>query len=139
VKRDCYPDNKPFSLPIFIGKDQQARKIAYGGAEDEQKTEVPIPLRIKIVAGDNEHHFFSSKMPIERGHGCCDDEKKQQKTERREQHRDQPVARKESSEFTADIITSAFPADSEPWVVSAPLIAGKLPRPDRQISAQREA
>ena len=106
MEGDRNPDDKALLLPIFGRADQRASNITDGGTEDEQKTEAPIPLRIKIIAGNDEQNLFCRKMSLQRGHCRRNDKKKQQKAESGEQHPPQPGARPEKKDFTPDKLCS---------------------------------
>jgi hypothetical protein len=102
MKCDRDPGDNPSPAPICGRADQQTGDVTNCGADDEQKTEMPIPLCIKIIAGNDKHGFLSRETSVQDDHGRRDDQKKQQEAESREQHASQPGAHCEKLGSTAD-------------------------------------
>ena len=66
--------------------DQLPGEIAEHRARGEQKTETPIPLRVEVITGDDQHRLFRREAGVQHRHRCRDDQEKQQESEGWEQH-----------------------------------------------------
>ena len=79
MQGDRDAENEALAIPVRGGADQPSGEVADGGAEGEQKAETPIPLRIKIVAGDHQHRLLRRETGLQHRHRRRDDQEEQQK------------------------------------------------------------
>src|SRR5437764_751164 len=87
MQRDRDPENDLAPTPVRGRVDQLAGEVADGRAAGEQEAETPIPLRVEIIAGHDQHRFFRREAGVQHRHRRRDDEEEQQESEGREQHR----------------------------------------------------
>ena len=68
MESDCDAEDEAAGLPIGAGPDQPTGRVANRRTECEQEAETPIPLRVKIIAGDDQHRFFRREAGAQRCH-----------------------------------------------------------------------
>src|SRR6202040_147338 len=86
MQRDRYAEDRPGATSIGRFIDQLPGDVAERRTAGEQKAEAPIPLRIEIIAGDDQYGLLRREAGVEHRHRRRDDQEEQQEPKRREQH-----------------------------------------------------